>query len=143
MGEPFIWGSLVVVLTVALIAMMKVTFWPKPDFRPSRVRDEHGSLPERLQDFTLHRAKKLQAMPLEEVMRMAPDEIEYAITRSGRRITLRTRRTVLPDGRIRVWIETADERWYSSAMPVSEVIFLQPAPKTTESDSTGQMAARN
>ncbi len=127
------------VLSVALIALMKVTFFPKPDFRPSRVRDAHNSLPERLQDITRHRAKKIQAMPLAEVMAMSPDEIEYAVTRGGRRITLRTRRTTLPDGRIRVWIETADERWYSSAMPVSEVIFLQP--NSMSADSAAPSAA--
>ena len=49
LGEPFIWGIVVVVLSVALITLMKVSFWPKPDFRPSRLRNEHGSLPERLQ----------------------------------------------------------------------------------------------
>ena len=142
LGEPIIWGSVAVVLTLALIVLLKVTFWPKPDFRPSRMRNEHGSLPERLQEITRHRAERLLSMPVAEALRMDADQLEYGITRSGRKITMRTRRTVLPDGRIRVWVETADERWYSSALPASEVIFLQQSVASKEPGSSDPLASK-
>lgn len=135
--EPIVWGSVALLLSVVLIMTLKATFWPKQDFRPTAVRQAHDTLPIGLRDITQHRAKRIRAMPIGDVMRMEPEEIEHAITHHGRRITLLTRRTTLPDGRIRVWIETSDDRWYSSEMPASDVIILEPGPQPPPSAKPG------
>lgn len=131
-GEPWLWGAVALGLSASLVALLKVTFWSKPDFRPSGDRPPQARIYNRLQEVTRIRVQKLQSLPIAEALRLPEDQTEIVVTRSGRQMTLRTRRTILTDGRIRFWVETADERWYSSALPVSEVIFLGQAPKASE-----------
>lgn len=136
--SPLLWGIMVVVLSAALIALMVQTLWPRQNFRPSRLQRSGVTLPQRLQEITRHRARKLQALPVEELLRLPAQQTEKAATPDGHPIVLRTQRNTLPDGRIQVWVETGDGTLLSTVKPVRQVVILPPPPPgLVNSETTG------